>query len=449
MADLIATNRLIAIVGTGVSGMAVARFLHAAGRRFVVFDTRDNPPNGDRLRDEFAGVHCQFGQWDEKLLQQADEIVVSPGVSKQLPALQRAEAAGISLIGDVELFVRHARAPVVAITGSNAKSTVTTLVGEMAREAGIRAAVGGNLGTPVLELLDDKVELYVLELSSFQLETTQHLGAAVACILNISADHMDRYPNLPAYHAAKQRIYYGAQHIVANRRDPLTQPLLSRDTALSFFGGPADFRNSGIVQHEGEGWLADELQPVLPVRELKIAGRHNVDNALAALAIGKAAGFPRDAMLDALRRFEGLEHRCQWVASCDEVDYFNDSKGTNVGATLAAIEGLARAPAKLVVILGGEGKGADFGPLRGAMQTTARAAVLIGRDADLIALALDGVVPVKHAANMHEAVTCAAQLAKPGDAVLLSPACASFDMFSGYVERGQVFCRVVREVACV
>lgn len=448
MADLIATNRLTAIVGTGVSGMAVARFLHAAGRRIVMFDTRDNPPNAAALRRELPDVHCEFGQWDEALLQDADEIVVSPGVSKHLPALQRAEAEGIDLIGDVELFVRYAQAPIVAITGSNAKSTVTTLVGEMARAAGKKVAVGGNLGVPVLELLDDQVELYVLELSSFQLETTRQLGAAVACILNISADHMDRYPNLPAYHAAKQRIYYGAKHIVANRRDPLTQPLLARDTALSFFGGPADFRNMGIVQHEGEDWLADELQPLLPVGDLRIAGRHNVDNALAALAIGKAAGLPRAAMLEALRRFEGLEHRCQWVARCAQVDYFNDSKGTNVGATLAAIEGLQRPPAKLVVILGGEGKGADFSPLRSAMRKAARAAVLIGRDADLIALALDAVVPVEQAADMRDAVMRAARLAQPGDAVLLSPACASFDMFSGYVERGQAFCRAVEEVTC-
>lgn len=428
--------------------MAVVRFLRAAGHSLVIFDTRENPPNAEQVRREFPHVHCEFGQWDESLLQQADEIVVSPGVSITLPALQRAHDKGISLIGDIQLFVRYAQAPIIAITGSNAKSTVTTLVGEMARAAGKNVAVGGNLGTPVLELLSDQVELYILELSSFQLETTRQLGAAVACILNVSADHLDRYPNLPAYHAAKQRIYQGAKHMVAHRAEPLTHPLVARGTQLSFFGGAADFGTVGLVQHEGEEWLADELEPLLPVSALQIVGGHNVSNALAALAIGKAAGFARAPMLSALRQFKGLAHRCQWVARHKDVDYYNDSKGTNVGATLAAITGLDRAPAKLVVILGGEGKDADFGPLRNAIAQSARAVVLIGHDAELIALVLEGTVPVERAVTLPEAVKRAAQLAQPGDAVLLSPACASFDMFSDYQERGQVFCQAVEEVTC-
>lgn len=427
--------------------MSVARFLHAAGRPFIIFDTRENPPNEEAVRTEFPAIHCEFGQWDEALLHSASEIIVSPGVSKDLPALQRAQQAGAEICGDVDLFTRYARAPIIAITGSNAKSTVTTLVGEMASRAGKKVAVGGNLGVPVLDLLADEVELYVLELSSFQLETTAKLGAQVASILNVSADHLDRYANMPAYHAAKQRIYYGAQHIVANRHDPLTQPPLARGAGLTLFGGRAEFRCMGIIEHQGEDWLADELRPLLPVSALKMAGKHNTENALAALAIGKAAGLPMDAMLEALQDFTGLAHRCQWVANCQGVDYYNDSKGTNVGATLAAIDGLERNPAKLVVILGGEGKGADFTALRSAVQTAVKAVVLIGRDADLIDNALNNVVTVHRAHSLPDAVALAARLAAPGDAVLLSPACASFDMFSGYVERGDVFCRAVEEVA--
>ncbi|HEY7884434.1 MAG TPA: UDP-N-acetylmuramoyl-L-alanine--D-glutamate ligase [Cellvibrionaceae bacterium] len=448
MSTLIATSKLTAIIGTGVTGLSVARFLKRQGRPFAIFDTRESPPNAAELKALYPDACIQFGVWDEELLCSADEIILSPGVAKTLPALERAVAAGVKLSGDVDVFSRYAQAPVVAITGSNAKSTVTTLVGNMAEVAGLKVAVGGNLGVPVLDLLDDKVELYVLELSSFQLETTHKLGATVACILNISADHLDRYSGMPAYHAAKQRIYFGAKNIVANYTDALTQPPLSRDAELSFFSGNADFKRMGLLEHKGELWLADELTPLLPLSNLRIAGKHNAENVLAALAIGKAARLPMIAMLEAVQNFKGLPHRCEWVADCHGVDYYNDSKGTNVGATLAALNGLARNPHKLIVILGGEGKGADFSPLRPVITSVARAVILIGRDAHLLEQVLTAATDIHHAENLTDAVARATQLALAGDAVLLSPACASFDMFSGFEQRGDEFCRAVREVAC-
>ncbi len=444
MSELIATSGTRAIVGTGATGLSVARFLAARGERFVLLDTRTNPPNLAQIQREFSDVPLELGELRQDTLQLADEIVLSPGVPKNTPAIVAAEQTGVPVIGDIELFARHARAPLVAITGTNAKSTVTTLVGEMAAAAGLRVAVGGNLGTPALELLDDAVELYVLELSSFQLETVGRLNARVAAILNVSGDHLDRYDSIREYHAAKQRIYLGAQQMVINRQDLLTHPPLAVDSKPISFGGPAEFGNFGIL-HEGERtWLAYQFEPLLPVEELKMSGAHNLDNALAALAIGHAAGLPMAAMLQVLREFSGLPHRCQKVTEIDGVEFFDDSKGTNVGATLAAIRGLAREPAKLVLIAGGQGKGGDFSRLAGVAEKHLRAAVLIGEDAPLLEKVLKPVVTTRRADTMDDAVAQARQLALPGDAVLLSPACASFDMFSGYRQRGEAFVAAVR-----
>jgi UDP-N-acetylmuramoylalanine--D-glutamate ligase len=446
VSQMIATSKVKAIIGTGITGVSVARFLARQQQAFILLDTRSAPPNLAAIHQEFPGVNVECGELDVNTLMACDEIIVSPGVAIATPAIAQAKAAGIPVVGDIELFVCYAKAPIVAITGSNAKSTVTSLVGEMAKTAGLRVAVGGNLGTPALELLADDIQLYVMELSSFQLETVTMLKAKVATILNISADHLDRYPDMRAYILAKLRVYFGAEHIVVNRNDVLTHPPLAAGVKPIYFGGKADFGSFGLLEENGEEYLAKNLTPLMPARELKISGRHNVDNALAALALGDAAGIPIPAMLDTLKHFRGLRHRCEFVASIRGVDFYNDSKGTNIGATLAAIKGLARNPASLVLIAGGEGKGQDFTELNPALVASNVRLVLIGRDAPLIANAVGDQVPVTFADSLQDAIHKSLSQAKPGDAVLLSPACASFDMFKNYEDRGEKFCAAVREL---
>lgn len=446
MSQMIATSKVKAVIGTGITGLSVARFLAAKQQAFILLDTRTNPPNLEKVRQEFPDVTVECGELDPQTLLACDEIIVSPGVAVATPAIEQAKNAGVSIVGDIELFVRYAKAPIVAITGSNAKSTVTTLVGEMAKAAGINVAVGGNLGTPALELLDDSVELYVMELSSFQLETVTKLNAKVATILNISADHLDRYENMRAYILAKLRVYFGAEHIVVNRKDILTHPPLAAGVKPIYFGGSADFGSFGLTEENGEEYLAKNLTPLMPSRELNIRGRHNVDNALAALALGDAAGIPMAAMLTALKSFKGLKHRCEFVATKNGVEFYNDSKGTNIGSTLAAIQGLARDPQQLIVILGGEGKGQDFTELAPALKAINSQVVLIGRDAPIIERAVANSTKITHASSMQDAVNKSLQLANTGDAVLLSPACASFDMFKNYEDRGEKFCAAVQEL---
>jgi UDP-N-acetylmuramoylalanine--D-glutamate ligase len=351
----------------------------------------------------------------------------------------------VKLSGDIDLFARYAKAPIIAITGSNAKSTVTTLVGEMAAAAGKKVAVGGNLGTPALDLLNDAVELYVIELSSFQLETTDQLNAEVATCLNISEDHMDRYADLPAYHLAKHRIFRGAQQVVVNRDDALSRPLVADQLPCWYFGlGKPDFKRFGLLEDNGEKSLAYQFDALLPVRELKIRGAHNQSNALAALALGHAVGLPFAPMLAALKQFAGLPHRCQWVGERNAVNYYDDSKATNVGAALAAIEGLgADIAGKLLLVAGGDGKGADFSALKAPVGKFCRAVLLLGRDADRLADALGDAAPLIRVNTLEEAVQRAADLAEAGDAVLLSPACASLDMFKNFEERGRLFAQAV------
>lgn len=446
MSQMIATSKIKAVIGTGITGLSVARFLAAQQQAFVLLDTRVSPPNLEQIKREFPTVNIECGELNPHTLLACDEIIVSPGVAVATPAIEQAKAAGIPIVGDIELFVRYAKAPIVAITGSNAKSTVTTLVGEMAKTAGINVAVGGNLGTPALELLSDAIELYVMELSSFQLETVTKLNAKVATILNISADHLDRYENMRAYILAKLRVYFGAEHIVVNRNDVLTHPPFAAGIKPIYFGGRADFGSFGLLNRDGIEYLAKNLTPLMPANELKIRGRHNLDNALAALALGDAAGIPTEAMVNTLKTFSGLRHRCEFVAEKNSVEFYNDSKGTNIGATLAAISGLARNPQQLIVILGGEGKGQDFAELVPALRTINSQVVLIGRDAPLIEQAITGATRVTHANSMQDAINKAFALAQPGDAVLLSPACASFDMFKNYEDRGEQFCRAVTEL---
>ncbi|WP_296256558.1 MULTISPECIES: UDP-N-acetylmuramoyl-L-alanine--D-glutamate ligase [unclassified Pseudomonas] len=443
--SLIASSHFRIVVGLGKSGMSLIRFLANRGVAFAVADTRENPPELATLRRDYPQVEVRCGELDVEFLCRADELYVSPGLALATPALQQAAARGVKLSGDIELFARNAKAPIVAISGSNAKSTVTTLVGEMAAAAGKRVAVGGNLGTPALDLLSDDVELYVMELSSFQLETTDQLDAEVATVLNVSEDHMDRYSGLPAYHLAKHRIFRGARQVVVNRQDALSRPLIGEGVPCWTFGlNRPDINGFGLREEQGEKYLAFQFDNLMPVSALKIRGAHNHANALAALALGHAAGLPFEPMLAALRSFAGLVHRCQWVRELAGVSYYDDSKATNVGAALAAIEGLgADISGKLVLIAGGDGKGADFDALKSSVATHCRAVVLLGRDAELLAATFGDSVPLTRVKTLEEAVQRAAELAQEGDAVLLSPACASLDMFKNFEERGRLFAQAV------
>ncbi|WP_417579964.1 UDP-N-acetylmuramoyl-L-alanine--D-glutamate ligase [Nitrincola sp.] len=444
---MIATDTLRIIIGLGQTGYACARYMAAKGWPFAVVDTREKPPLAADFYNEFPQVKLYTGELDPVLLASADELILSPGVAKSSTAIQYAMQQGCRVIGDIDLFCREVSAPIVAITGSNAKSTVTTLVGKMAEAAGINVAVGGNIGTPVLDLLKQPTaDLYVLELSSFQLETTHELKAIAATVLNISPDHLDRYTDMQSYYLAKHRIYRGCRHCIVNRDDPLTVPLMAQGMKQISFGlSSPDLGQYGIALEADQPWLFRGLQPLMPVSELKVQGEHNVVNVLAALSLGAAAGLPLEAMLQAARQFEGLRHRCQWVAEKQGVGYINDSKGTNVGATLAAVQGLGSVlddEQKLLIILGGVGKEQNFAELKSPLARYARQVVLIGRDAELIAKDLQGL-PLQRAETLEQAVAMAAEFAQPGDQVLLSPACASFDMFRGYEARGDRFIEIV------
>jgi UDP-N-acetylmuramoylalanine--D-glutamate ligase len=360
------------------------------------------------------------------------------------------------VLGDIELFARalgrehSGTARVAAITGSNGKSTVTLLLGEMARAAGLRLAIGGNLGQPALELLAPEVELYVLELSSFQLETTHSLETAAAVVLNVSPDHMDRYASLDEYAATKARIYQGAATGIINRDDPRVAAMTGRaPRALGFTLGEPAPEDFGLRRRRGADWLCHGAQAQLPASELLIPGRHNLANALAALALGHALELPLEPMLESLRRFRGLPHRTQFVAERQGLRWYNDSKGTNVGATIAALDGMhsGQGNSRTVLIAGGDCKGADFSPLAPVVARTARAVILIGRDAPLLDAALQGHVRTVRAATLDEAIELAVQLGRTGDRVLLSPACASFDMFRDFEERGEAFTRAVEAIA--
>ena len=449
MAALIQREGLRVVVGLGKTGLSCVRFLRSLGYQVAVNDTRDNPPNLAELHAEFPEVVVSLGKLDEQLLLQAHEIISSPGISINEPELLSARLnAGIKIIGDIELFCRAVDKPIVAITGSNAKSTVTTLVGLMAQNAGINVAVGGNLGTPVLELLQQSADLYVLELSSFQLETTHSLRAAAAVVLNISEDHMDRYANMQAYHQAKHRIYRNCYFYVTNRQDLLTTPLLPEAIPHTSFGlDKPDLNTYGVIREQGISYLAKGQTKLLASHEMGIFGEHNIANALAALALGEAVNIPMSAMLQTLKEFTGLKHRCQLVTKHQGVAWYNDSKGTNVGATLAAINGLGAAiSGKVLLIAGGVGKGQDFSPLSSALAQYGKVVILLGEDATKIDAAVTAQVAKIHVQSLAAAVEQAAQLAQQGDAVLLSPACASFDMFKHYEDRGEQFVALVQSI---
>jgi UDP-N-acetylmuramoylalanine--D-glutamate ligase len=441
----------ILVVGLGKTGLSCARYLAARGERVAITDSRAAPPALDAVRAELPDVALFLGGFDPAVFASADLLVVSPGVPVATAEIQAAQQRGVPVIGDIELFARAVAGsdvPVAAITGSNGKSTVTTLLGEMARAAGRRVAVGGNLGEPALDLLADDRELYVLELSSFQLETTMSLQPAAATVLNVSPDHLDRYPDLAAYAAAKARILDGAAVAVLNADDPVVRAMPGGRQRWYFTlaepQGPDWF---GLRTDAAGSWLCRGAQPLLPATDLLIPGRHNLANALAALAMGQALALPLDAMLAALRGFRGLAHRTEFVAAADGIAWYNDSKGTNPGACIAALQGLHDdSQARTVLIAGGDGKGADFAALAPVVARCARAVVLLGRDAPQLARALRDTVPLVQVADLRAAVGSAAELAQPGDRVLLSPACASFDMFRNYEQRGEVFKAAVREL---
>lgn len=437
---VIVSDRRTLVVGLGKTGLSCVRYLCEKGRDVAVADSRLSPPGLDELRAEWPDLPVYLGEFDADLFAGFNELVVSPGISIAEPAIRGAADKGAVIRGDIDLFSEVADAPIIAITGSNGKTTVTTLVGEMARAAGRRVEVGGNIGTPALELLGRGADLYVLELSSFQLETTRELNALAATVLNVSDDHMDRYPDKMAYFQAKQRIFNGCQNAVVNLDDALSTPMARDNLRFLCFGFHRVNPDTFSTRDDDEGtWITFGFDNLLLAEELGLMGQHNISNVMAALALGHAAGLPMDVMLETAKRFKGLPHRCEFVRRVSDVDYINDSKGTNVGATAAAIESLVPAGGKIVLIAGGEGKGADFSLLAEPVATHCRAVVLIGADAGIIATALGNRVETVNAADIAGAVHTARKLAQPGDRVLLSPACASFDMFRDYGDRGDRF----------
>lgn len=446
---LIQRGGLKVVAGLGISGVSAVNFLHKKGYRVAVTDSRAVPPGHDQIPEE---IQTSFGQLDEALLLQAEEIIISPGLDPKQPEIQAAIAKGIPVVSEIQILRRATDKPIVAITGSNAKSTVTTLIGLMAVNAGVKAAVGGNLGRPALDLTNDDPDLYILELSSFQLETTTHLNAEVAVVLNMSEDHLDRHGDMFGYHTAKHRIFQGVKKVVFNRDDSLTRPLVPDATPMQSFGLNApDMNQFGVLRDmDGTIWLARGRDRLLKSAEMYIQGLHNISNALACLALGEAIGLPLASMLETLKTFKGLEHRCEFVKEVNGVRYYNDSKGTNIGASLAALDGLGAAieskGAKVAIILGGQGKGQDFTALRESLAKYAKLAVLIGEDAPNIEKAIQGTTALLHAETLEEAVNLCQSHTQINDVVLLSPACASFDMFTGYPQRGHQFVALVNEL---
>jgi len=448
MSSMITTDKTTIVFGLGLTGLSVVRHLSKRGGQFIVVDSRDNPPGLEELETRYKGirVYCNADKnLVQNLLNSAHEIVLSPGVPRSLPEIKQAIKLGVSVVGDIALFLREATAPVVGITGSNGKTTVTTIVGEVAKKAGINVAVAGNIGVPALDVLGKDCELYVLELSSFQLESIPKAGLKVACMLNVSEDHMDRYESLAAYCMAKQRIYYGAQSVVYNLDDKLTQPPILGNVIRYGFG---------LVEHKEasetkylfsaeDRALSIEDKKIVSADELRMVGQHNIANALAVMAICDAVDIDRAVTIKVLSHFAGLAHRCEWIAEKGGVTFINDSKATNVGAAMAAIEGLAGSFRSMVLIAGGDGKGAEFSTLGDLISEKVDTVILLGQDAYKISQTITPRPKVVFVENMAEAVAEAFKYSVSGGVVLLSPACASFDMFNSFEERGLVFSAAV------
>ncbi len=428
------------VAGLGKTGLSVARYLKRRDANAIFFDTRDEPPGLDELHELFPDAQVRLG--NDALPRDVKRIIVSPGIPDSHPLLRKARKRNVEIVSDIELFARDAKRPFVAVTGSNGKSTVTTLLHLMCKADGRRSLAGGNLGDAALDLLaEDAPDTYVLELSSFQLQRTANLPAAVALLLNISPDHLDWHGSEEDYRAAKYRIFDQAEAAVVNRDDETAARRAEHCGRVVSFGldTPADDQY-GIRDDEGVRYLARGDVLLLSVRDLALFGVHNQLNALAALAAGELLGLDRSAMLQVLVEFPGLPHRMQFVARISAVDYINDSKATNVAAAVASINSVE---GMLVLIAGGDGKGGDFSELADAVEGRLRGAVLIGRDAEKIAHALDTVMPVHFAENMESAVHMAASCAESDDTVLLAPACASLDQYENYMARGAAFIEAV------
>jgi UDP-N-acetylmuramoylalanine--D-glutamate ligase len=447
-------NKSVLVLGLGETGLSMVRWLSDQSAHLRVADTRTAPPGLAEVRQYVASDQIFCGNFNDALFDGIEMIAISPGVPLRDPVVARAVARGIEVVGDIELFAQSLpsddRPRILAITGSNGKTTVTSMVEHLCKAAGKDTVAAGNISPAVLDVVLERgvnqPEVWVLELSSFQLETTSSLNADAATVLNISEDHLDRYSDLSEYSAAKARIFAGCDVQVLNRDDERCMSMARMDCKTITFGlsKPDTASDFGIERANGEIWLVQGKKRLLKASELQVAGLHNVANSLAALALSRAIDFPMPILLDALRSFKGLPHRVERVAEIGGIIYYDDSKGTNVGATIAALQGLG---CKSVLIAGGEGKGQDFSPLNPAVSRHARAVVLIGRDAPLIEDALDGSgVKVVRAADMNDAVRQASLLAQAGDAVLLSPACASFDMFRNYEHRAEVFVEAVNEL---
>jgi UDP-N-acetylmuramoylalanine--D-glutamate ligase len=444
----------ILVVGLGITGLSVAKYLHKLGFQFRVVDSRENPPNAAELKALLPAIQLTAGAFQAKDFETATHLIVSPGISLNESIIQSAIQKGAKIVGEIDLFACSTDKPIIAITGANGKSTVTTMVGEMGKAAGKVTAVGGNLGTPALDLLADDVELYVLELSSFQLERCSVLNAAAATVLNVTPDHLDRHTDMADYAAQKQKIFRGDGAMVLNA-DDVYVAAMRNDTRQQFFFSIQNEADFYIASRKGDEWLVAKrpdrfLKPVrscdtnetdfMPCADLPLEGRHNQANALAALALGLAVGLDKEAMCFALKNFVGLNHRMQKVAVRNGVNWVNDSKATNIGACIAALEGYDE---KVILIAGGDGKGADMNELRPVAMEKTKVVILMGKDAPLIEQALVDCVPMYHADSMVEAVAIAAHFAKSGDTVLLSPACASLDQYKNYQDRGNQFAAAV------
>ncbi len=433
------------VLGMGGTGVSCARFLAARGGRAIFADTRRMPPGMAAIRAAMPAAAILPDGPPLLVPAGVQRILVSPGVDLRLPVLADARQRGVPVLSDIDLFAAEVQTPITAITGSNGKSTVTSMVGSMLTAAGMRAAVGGNLGTPVLELLEPSVEHYVLELSSFQLERSEPLGSAAAVVLNITPDHLDIHGDMRAYTAAKARVYTHCALAVVNRDLPELAALVPAGTPTVGFGLQAPVgQDFGLLTRDGAVWLARGREPLLPAAELQVTGRHNVANALAAMALCTASGRSIYDVLPGLRAFRSLPHRMTPVDRRNGVTWIDDSKATNVGAAVTSI-GSVDGP--LVLIAGGDGKGASFAALAAALRGRECAVVVLGRDRELLAAALSGVCPVHRVADMRLAVTTAASLAQPGWTVLLAPACSSLDMFDDYAARGAAFATAVLALA--
>ena len=431
-------NKQITVLGLGVTGLGIVRFLLSHGLAPKVVDSRATPPGIDWLKEHAPNLDTHFGNLDDAELCSSNMIIISPGLSLKIPAVANAINAGVEVIGDVELFARINTKPVVAVTGSNGKSTVVTLAYEVLKEAGYKVALGGNIGTAVLDLLNDDFDVYVLELSSFQLDTTTSLKPVSATVLNVSEDHLDRYDSYQAYIDSKLSIYDGAELIVVNADDIQTHPVERGTTPLISFGAQQGDYN--LAQHNGETHFMLKGDAFLPVDTLAVVGKHNYLNTLAVMALLSPFEVSKDQYKNALGQFNGLAHRCQFVAELNGVKYFNDSKATNVGATIAAIDSLASDGENLIVIAGGDAKGADLNALKPYIEQHVKALICFGKDAsDLAAITNKSYLTN----NMEEAVALANVLSSTGNIVLLAPACASIDMYNNYMQRGDDFIQCV------